>query len=183
MKPLGKQYNDTEAQTGSFERLPAGGYVATITDVTDEVKKEYLSIVYDIAEGDHKGFYGDDWGKDHPFAHRLIASYKEKAFGMFKGRLKAIDETNGTNFVAQAVEGFDEKQLIGKKVGLVIGYEEYETDRGDVRERSYVKAVCSADRIRRGEFTVPELKKLAPSTAAASPVPGFEDITDDDIPF
>ena len=183
MKALGKTYSDAEASGMDFERLPAGGYIGVITAVEDEVKKEYLSIVYDIAEGPKKGFYGDAWGKDHPYAHRLIASYKEKALGMFKGRLKAIDESNGTDFVKAAVTGFDEQQLVGKLVGLIIGYEEYETDRGEIRERSYVKTACSVEKIRSGNFTVPELKKLSPSAAVTSPVEGFQAINPEDLPF
>lgn len=185
MKALGKVYNDTEASTGDFERLPAGGYVCRIETVTDFPDKEYLSLVYDIAEGEKKSFYGDDWGKDHPNAHRLIMSYKEKALGMLKGRLRAIDESNGTSFEQQAVTGLDEKQLTGKLVGLIIGYEEYATDRGEVRERTYVKTAVSVEKIRKGEFKVPELKKL--KEAAADPAKDgftpFSGIDESQIPF
>ena len=181
MKALGKTYDDTEVTGVDFERLPAGGYVAKITEVKDETKKEYLSIVYDIEEGEKRGFYSDEWGKEHPYAHRFVASYKQTSLGLFKARLKAIDDSNGTNFVQQAVTGLDEQKLVGKLVGLIIGYEEYENDRGEVRERTNVKAVCSVDRIRRGDFTVPELKKLAPK--AEAPVAGFEAINSEDLPF
>ena len=37
------------------EKLPAGGYVATIVNVEDVPSKEYLWIVYDIKEGEHAG--------------------------------------------------------------------------------------------------------------------------------
>lgn len=186
MKPLGKQYSSAEARGDGFERLPAGGYVAIITAVEDKPEKEYLSIIFDIAEGEHKGFYSDEWGKEHPLAHRFFMSYKDTALGMFKGRLKAIDESNGTKFVTEAVKGLKEAQLVGKLVGLVIGYEEYNSDRGDIRERSYVKEVRTVDKIRAGEFKIPELKKLAPdqsapSIPAAQPPEGFS--WGDDIPF
>lgn len=188
MKPLGKQYSDAEARgDGGFERLPAGGYVCRIIAVEDVTANEYLSVVYDIAEGEHKGFYSDEWGKDHPFAHRFFMSYKESALGMLKGRLKAIDESNGTEFVKEAVAGLKEQQLVGKLVGLVIGYEEYNSDRGDTRTRTYVKSVLSVDKIMSGDFKVPELKKLdaaaAPAipTNAAEPPAGFS--WGDDVPF
>lgn len=188
MKPLGKQYSDAEARgDGGFERLPAGGYVCKITDVEDVTAKDYLALTFDIAEGDRKCFYSDEWGLSHPYAHRFILSYKESALGMLKGRLKAIDESNGTEFVKEAVAGLKEQQLVGKMVGLVIGYEEYNSDRGDVRTRTYVKSVLSVDKIRNGEFKVPELKKLdaaaAPSipTNAADPPAGFS--WGDDVPF
>ena len=188
MKPLGKQYSDAEARgDGGFERLPAGGYVCKITDVEDVTAKDYLALTFDIAEGDRKGFYSNEWGLSHPYAHRFILSYKESALGMFKGRLKAIDESNGTEFVKEAVAGLKEQQLVGKLVGLVIGYEEYASDRGDTRTRSYVKAVISADRVRRGDFKIPELKRLegaaAPAiTEHAGEAPaGFS--WGDDVPF
>ena len=188
MKPLGKQYSDAEARgDGGFERLPAGGYVCKITDVEDVTAKDYLALTFDIAEGDRKGFYSDEWGLSHPYAHRFILSYKESALGMFKGRLKAIDESNGTEFVKEAVAGLKEQQLVGKLVGLVIGYEEYASDRGDTRTRTYVKSVLSVDKIRNGEFKVPELKKLDAATApaiptnTAEPPAGFS--WGDDVPF
>lgn len=188
MKPLGKQYSDAEARgDGGFERLPAGGYVCKITAVEDVTEKDYLSIVFDIAEGDRKGFYSDEWGQNHPYAHRFILSYKESALGMFKGRLKAIDESNCTEFVKEAVAGLKEQQLVGKLVGLVIGYEEYASDRGDTRTRTYVKSVLSVDKIRSGDFKVPELKRLegaaAPAiTEHAGEAPaGFS--WGDDVPF
>lgn len=187
MKPLGKQYSSAEARGDGFERLPAGGYVCRIIAVEDVTASDYLSVVFDIAEGDYKGFYSDDWGKDHPYAHRFFMSYKETALGMLKGRLKAIDESNGTEFVKEAVAGLKEQQLVGKLVGLVIGYEEYNSDRGDKRTRIYVKSVLSVDKIRNGEFKVPELKKLDAAAApaipanAAEPPAGFS--WGNDVPF
>ena len=190
MKALGKNYSDAEASTDGWERLPAGGYVAKILKATDcplgfdkkrPERGDYIEIVFDIAEGPQKGFYSDEWGKSHTFAHNFMMSYKETALGMFKGRLKAIDESNGTEFVKDAVTGLNEQQLVGKLVGIVVGYEEYETDRGEVRERSYVKEVRSVDKIRNGDFKVPELKKLAPK--AEDPKDGFTPFDELDLPF
>lgn len=196
MKPLGKIYNETEANMGDFERLPAGGYVCKITSAKDcplgfKAGKpdagNYIEIIYDIAEGQYKGFYSDDWGEKHPTAHSYYASYKDSNFGRFKGFLKAIDESNNTNFEQQAVTGLDEKQLVGKLIGLVIGYEEYNTDRGEVKESAKARFACSAARIRSGDFKVPELKKLeAKAAPAADPRDGFTPfgaIDESQIPF
>ena len=170
MKALGKQYKDAEASGGGdFERLPAGGYVVRITAVSDVPAKEYLDVVFDIAEGERKGFYSDEWGASHPFAHHVVLSYKPAALGMFKGRLKAIDESNRTNFVEAAESGLNEQALVGKIVGAIIGYEEYESNQGDVRERTYVKQLVAAEKIRSGAFKVPELKKLASKPADTTP--------------
>ena len=183
MKPLGKAYADAEASTGDFKKLPAGGYIARITAVEDKDDKEYLSITFDIAEGEFKGFYGDDWGKEHPYAHSFVRSYKDKALGMFKGFLKAVDESNGTNYEKQAEKGFKEQELVGKVVGVLIGYEEYMSNRGEVRERTTVTATRSVETIRTGNYKVPELKKYVSEPAPVSPVPGFEGIKADDLPF
>lgn len=183
MKALGKAYKDAEASTGEFKRLPAGGYIVRITEVEDKADKEYLSITFDIAEGEFKDFYSDEWGKSHLFAHSFVRSYKEKAFGMFKGFLKAIDESNGTKYEDQAETGFKEQQLVGKIIGVLIGYEEYMSNRGEVRERVTVAATRSVSTIRSGSYKVPELKRLANTSLPISPVEGFEAVNDADLPF
>ena len=183
MKPLGKAYKDAEASTGDFKRLPAGGYIAKITAVEDKDDKEYLSITFDIAEGEFKAFYADDWGKAHPYAHSFVRSYKDKAMGMFKGFLRTVDESNGTKFEEQAEKGLAEQQLVGKVIGLLIGYEEYRTNRGDIGERTRVTATRNIETIRSGNYRVPDLKKLEDSMPSSGPVKGFEQVKDEDLPF
>ena len=183
MKPLGKAYEDAKASTGDFQRLPAGGYIARMTDVEDVVDKLYLKVTFDIAEGRFSGFYADDWGRDHPNAHSFIRSYKDNCLGMFKGFLSAVDESNNTKFKEQASGGFKEQQLVGKLIGVVIGYEEYMSDRGEIRERMRVVATRTVAQIRAEQFKVPELKKYEVPAAAGSPVPGFEQVKDEDLPF
>lgn len=193
MRPLGKNYREAEASSGIFEKLPAGGYVCRIILAEDcpvgfnprePQKGDYTKIVYDIAEGPYKGYYSDDWGQKNTFAHTYYASYSEKNLGRYKGVLKAVDESNGTNFEPQAEFGFDEKLLTDKLIGIVIGYEEYESDRGEVKESAKAAYVCSVDRIRKNDFKVPELKKLAGSTSPTPSIPsGFTPLDDSAVPF
>ena len=174
MLAFGNIYKNAEAVTFSDRpKLPAGGYICEITGVEVKADKYYFNVIYDIAEGEFKGFYGDDWSKEHPFAHSFVRSYKQTGdekkdrtiFGMMKGFLEAVDASNGTAFAIKAGDGFDEQGLIHKRIGLVIGYEEYENDK-------------------EGKFKVPELTKLEPkATAPASPVPDFVGINPDDVPF
>ena len=42
---------------GSFDRLEPGAYVGTITAMTDEESKQYVRMLFDIAEGKHKLFF------------------------------------------------------------------------------------------------------------------------------
>lgn len=195
MQALGKSYKEAEAsQGGEFKKLPAGGYVCKIIDVKDVPlgsdpnkpdKGNYLRVYFDIAEGEYKGFYSDDFGKKYPDIHSYVRSYKEKALGLFKGFLTAIDESNNTNFVKAAEKGINEKELIGKNIGLVLGLEEYITSMGEIKERLYVTSNRSTQAIVSGDYKVPELKKIKDpiSSAGSAPVDGFSGIDDSDIPF
>lgn len=197
MKPLGNIYKTAEV-SGDFKRLPAGGYIAEIKAVEDKTDKSYLNITFDIAEGEFRGFYADEWGKEHPYAHAFVRSYKQtgdaekdkKIMGMFKGFLRTIDRDNGTTFEAQAETGLNEGALVGKRIGLVLGYEEYNSDRGEIRERLRVSKTLSVDDIKSGNYKVPDVKRLAPmgapvvSATYSTAVPqGFESIAPEDIPF
>lgn len=185
MKPI-KGYSKVQA-SGEFERLAPGGYVIKITDVQDEdaPDKQYLRITYDIAEGPEAGHFKNT-DAEHVFSHQFVRSYKEKALGMFKAFTVAVDESNGTKFTDQVEKGFNERQLIGKILGVVLCEEEYENNRGEVKTGLKVYSCMSADRIRQGEFKVPELKKLKQGSGSTTPAPmpeGFTPMTDDDLPF
>lgn len=193
MKAFGKSYKDVEAASGGdFKKLPAGGYICEIKAVEDVPAKEYLRVVYDVATGEFKGYYADEWGQEHPFAHCMYWSYKDTNKKYFKANMAAVDKTNMTDFntALEETKDFNEQQLVGKKIGLIIGYEEYKTDRGEIRERTYVVAVRSTDglqewlgKVAKGEAKLPELKKLKEEVAPASPYPEFVGLKDSDIPF
>lgn len=166
---LGKEYAEAEASgTTDFERLPAGGYVCKITGVDDcDGQSPYLRVVYDINDGEYAMFYSDDWGQSNEWAHESRHYYTPKAMGMFKGFLKCLDESNGTNFSEQAETGFDVFKLIGLKIGYVIGEEEYEGNDGSIKTRLKVRQTKTVQQIRDGKFKQPELKTL--SSPASSP--------------
>ncbi len=180
MKAINENTWNNAVEYGDFEKLPAGGYVCVIKAVEDVPDKEYLYITYDIAEGRYAFFYADDWGRDNAWAHRFIRSYKESAIGMFKGFLKAVDESNKTNFSEQITAGFNEHQLVGKLVGLILAEEEYESNRGDIRKSLVVHRIVPIEKIRTGDYRVPGLKRLeVKNTSPAGFVPG----SDNDLPF
>lgn len=180
MKPL-KGYNSAKASE-EFERLAPGGYVLKITAVKDDTEKQYLAILYDIAEGSEAGRYKDEEPKND-YRHTLIRSYKDTALGMLKAFIQAVDETNGTKLGEQIETGLDEQKLVGLIFGAVLGYEEYETNAGEVKQRLYIKSCKSADEIRKGNFTTPALKLLT-GKKASNPTPsGFVPISDADMPF
>ena len=186
MKGLGLDYQRAEA-SGDFERLPAGGYVCRITSATDYPKgyktstKPFLEIVYDIAEGEYTGFYNDDWGKTNIWAHSVRWYYTPDAFGMFKGNLKALDESNGTNFETAAEEGFDERKMAGLLIGMIIGEEEYEGNDGTTKSRMRARSTRPVSVIREGRFKMPEPKRLKTEEPVIPSKP--DSYNEDDLPF
>ena len=186
MKGLGLDYQRAEAATTQdFVKLPQGGYVVKILQATDHPNEEkpFLEVTYDIAEGEYKDYYSDEWGQANTWAHSTRWYYTKAALGMFKGNLKAVDESNGTGFETAALTGIDERRLAGCLVGMILGEEEYEGNDGTVKTRLKVRGVRPAQMIRDGRFKQPELKKLA--TAEADPIiPSKPDNANlEDLPF
>lgn len=155
-----------------FAKPPVGGYVARIVDVEDVLSREYLYVVYDIAEGDWKGFYSDDFGRRNEWAHRFVRSYKETARGMFKAFLMRLEESNPSFNYVSWQRRCDERELVGLEIGIVLQYEDYTNDQGEDKERLEVVGVYSTDDIRQRRYKLPDRKdsrKQAPGSQAGAP--------------
>lgn len=142
------------------ERMQPGGYVVVITGAEDNPQREYIELIYDIAEGPRKGYYSDDFGRNNPWAHHFFRSYKPTALPMFKAFLKRLEDSNEAFTIQAWQQTSDEKAFIGLELGIILQSEEYEGNDGSVKTRLNVARIVSADTIRRGDFTVPEPKKL-----------------------
>ena len=185
-----KKINDWEniKESSDFKRLEAGAYVCAIKAVEDVPEKEYLKIYFDIVKGDDKGYfqklYDSDTRKEKkwPIAGTLIRSYKESALSMFKGFITAVEKSN-KNYKWD----FNEKSLVKKYIGLIIGDEEYLTQKGAKRVRNYVASVRSLEAIEKGDFTIPALKELDESKlpevnkAEDKFIDPFADSSNDDV--
>lgn len=154
---------DAVQEAGESKRLVAGGYVCKYTTVTDVADKEYLSMEYDIAEGEFKDYYKDLSDRAGFWGGRCIRSYKEKALPMFKRMCSAVSKSN-SGFIFDGNTNADESTLVGKKVGMILGEEEYIGNDGSVKTRLYVVRECAVEKIVAGDFKVPELKKLPSGT-------------------
>ena len=151
--------NVKEASDGN--KLPPGGYVCKYTKVEDVPEQEYLSMEFDIAEGEHKGHYKELEKERGFWGGRAIRSYKEKAKPFFKRMCSAVAKSN-PGFVFDAGEqNADEKTLVGKLVGLVLAEEEYIGNDGNLKTRLYVHKECDVKEIREGKFKIPNLKELS----------------------
>jgi len=156
--------NVTATTDGGFTPLPAGPYVARLTELNDNESREYVEAVYDIAEGEHAGFYSDDWGKSHPYAHHFFMSYKDSALGMLKGRLDAIAKSNPGFDPEAAWNAGRLDMFVGRLVGINLQEEEYKRNDGEVATRLNVCQVVDAQRVREGKVKARPKKELRDGT-------------------
>ena len=176
-------FDEIQASDGSYQRLPVGGYIVGVKDVEDVPEKEYLRIKFDVCKGEYKNWFQKEFDgntkedKKWPNSGTLIRSYKEKALPMFKGFTTAVEKSNNG-----FTWNWDEKKLKNKVFGVVIGEEEYVNQKGQVRVRNYVAAVRSVETIEKGDFTVPELKKLDVTKTASANNEVVKDPFADDAP-
>lgn len=182
MKPI----NMTNIQAaGDYVRPAAGAYKCKITEVIDVADKQYLKIVYDIDDGEFKGYY-TEMRENHPdwlWAGAYVRSYKEAALGMLKRFCNAVTDSNdGYVFDAGEVNA-DETTLAGKSIGLVFQEEEYYGNDGNVRTRLIVNKECAVNEI--ANQKTPAVKKLPKEMTASDQ---FESVnvangTDTELPF
>lgn len=165
---------------GGSKLLPAGGYVATITACEWVGGKEYMRFTYDIAEGQYAGFFADD---DRDYTHQFTRSYKNSALPFTKKFLRFVNESN-PGFDAFVRRTPDElaRELVGRRVGIIVQREDYTNKNGEDRARMNVEEYASADDIRNGRFPIPEPKDnrehKPEATHAAS-----GSVYDADLPF
>lgn len=155
-------------ESGEFKRLPAGAYNCIIRKVEDFPDKEYLCVTYDIAEGEYAGYY-DDMRKNHPDWGNiglLYKSYKPKALPMFKRFCSAVSKSNGKYVFDGGSINSDEQTLAGKRIGLVLGEEQYYTNSGDLKTRLYVNRECAVADLE--DQKLPKVKVPAGATTATA---------------
>ena len=195
----------TESTGEGTPRLAAGAYVATITAVrTDWVDKrgntytsddkEYVKLIFDIAEGEYKGIYSDPAYLDveRDWAHWACLSWKnvntnENRMSSFKGIMTAFDKSN-PGFDALAAFTADKWDLfVGKQVGLVFGEEEYETNEGTIGTRLRLPNFRSVQTVREGKCKPPALKRMKAEDKARAVQPMVDTAAANDnfhdIPF
>jgi len=120
-------------EPGGRDRIEAGGYVVKVIDVVDNEDKEFLWLVFDIAEGEKRGFYTSaenrDYYADKPNKHGILMSYKDtmsdNAKRMLKGKLKLFTESNPGFDADTAFTEAHPELFKGKLIGLAANMEEY----------------------------------------------------------
>ena len=161
----------------SSKMIPAGGYVAVITNVEDVPSSNYLLFTYDIAEGEHKGFFETD---DRVYTHQFKRWYTEKSQYFTKKFLQCVDESNDDFNLDGWKPNYND--LKGKIVGIIIQREDYTNTSGEDRARMNVEDFANADDIRNGRFKLPEPKDTREKHEETAAADGGS-VYDADIPF
>ena len=177
-------------QSLDFEVLPAGGYIARIIDVDDRTWERHIEpahlIHMDIADGEHTGLYmrnNQNSDKERWLTYWFAEPTDRSPDWLLSkvgGIQTSLKESN------EVVDLSSPHKWKGKLIGVVVGDEEAESSSGTVYTRPYVSYVCSADRIKDGNFKVPKLKKLesaSPKPLATTELPDSFSAAEDDIPF
>lgn len=161
-KPEG--YDAAQAYTGEgYPALPAGLYVCEIKQVNlTETPNQHLpqiAVLFDIAEGEQKGYYSNRYQTEkatsqHP---KWKGVYRQSMTGpslpFFKGLITSIERsTPGFSFPFDREN--NEKTLVGKRFGAVMGRRQFETQSGNKAFVTEIKQVRSIEGLKTA--TVPE---------------------------
>ena len=188
-----ENWDKVEANYGEGKKLIAGGYVCVILACKQEKSqsgKEMLTINFDIAEGDFKGFYMDKYknaprDNNNPQEPKWKGKYYIVLEGEgYEGRLKAfttsIEESN-----AGYTWDWNEDNLKGKLFGGIFREEEYIYN-GEIRSNVKLWQVRSVKTIKDGNFEIPRKKEIPEEERAKFDAPfdnNFVPVTDDNLPF
>lgn len=196
-KPKG--YDEVKTNTYT-QKIQVDGYVCQIKKAVIQQVKGYeiMNILYDIAEGDYKDYYQDDFEYQKKQPER-----EAKWKGVFRlflpqdrdhGTEKYENSSRGLKGFITSVERsnkgyewqWDERTLSGKLVGLVYGLEEWEWgDRSGYTPKP--RFATEVEKIRKGDFQTPKPKqkknKKSTSSNYEEPKKSEYNITEDDLPF
>lgn len=192
-------WDTTPAYTGEVMQLPAGLYICIVKQVNirqDAGGREQVVLLFDIAEGEQKGFYQRqfDSRRQQDSNAKWSGVYRQhthdrdgqSANPWFKGMICSIEKSNnGYRW------DWNEKGLVGKRFGGIFGREEFLASDGEKKMSTKLLQIRSIDGLKTA--TVPEDKLLpegpaTPETAKASD-PGMDgfmsipDGIDEELPF
>lgn len=190
-------YEETQVYT-EFTKLPVDGYVVEIqkVDFADYDWGEVMLLYYDIAEGDFKGFFHEQYkentqpDKKYKGVFRLVlpkddgSEKDEWSKRKFKTCMTAIEDSNSGYHWA-----WEESTLVGKHVGIIFQDQEWEF-KGKFGMSAQPYSMTTVEKIREGSFKIPEPKFLENSayknrsSFQMGKDSDFSEIQDDgDLPF
>ena len=165
-KPQG--YDESWAFTGEAQSLPAGCYVCVVKgahEVTSNDREQFV-LLYDIAEGDHKGFFQSRFDADKAAGRdaKWRGVHKQYMDGsslpFFKGLITSVEKSTPGFVFKFGVEG-NEKSLIGKKFGAVMYREQFQAQDGSLKWATKIDQIRSLEGLK--DAKVPEDKPYSPA--------------------
>lgn len=179
-----QKWQNTKAERG--RALPAGIYKGVIKNVVQKLSKSgkpMLAIAFDIADGEFEGYFMDIYGRNvakdgdkakWPNGGVTYTLIDEEHMGRFKAFIEDVEESNpGYTF------NMEETTLKNKVIGLVMGEEEYRSQR-DGEIHTSVKCSRMIPLSKMADAKVPSVKKLKEDNQ--QPVPSQQYMTEE-IPF
>ncbi len=178
-----------ESAGGTFRMPEPGGYICVITGVKSVPEKQYVGIMWDIAEGEFKGCY-----ESSQYPPMDIMSYKPNALPMTKHKLHVLADDNAGFRSSAAFNSDNWDAFVGKRFGAVLRKRIYTKKNGQSGEAIEIGAWKRCDEIRSGQW-----KPMAPrdqttgGNGGTAPIPtpaqaptydaAKADVYDEDIPF
>ena len=176
------------------QQLEPGGYILKIVNAEYVPNKDYVILNLDICEGHMKDYfskkvYNGRWNANA--VKYLSLKNSDGAIKSLKSDITAIERSNNIVF------DWNEKSLIGKKVGGVFGKVQYQANDGTLKFNVKLKRLRSIESIVTGDYEIPEPEYLNLSEVGSSDylestraVASFLEkekneiyISDDDLPF
>ena len=192
-----KRFNDyaSTQSYGEYKQLPKGGYVLKVlgVDLKENSIGQYVTLHCDIAEGDHKQHFTDDYkiqrGEDKRWRCNFFINVPNddgsEKDGWTKRKFKTIieafeDSNDGYHF------DWDEQKLKGKLIGGLFNIRQYEKRDGSVGSATNLARLCKVSLIREGTYTLPADKIIDAKQLVVTNADGFMDIPEgsgDELPF
>ena len=189
-----KQFSDyatTQAYTEGAA-LPKDGYICRILNaqVKEGSNGQYIQIAYDIAEGEFAGYFKKLYDAKQDENKKWTTYYFlniPKDDGSEKDGWTKRTFKTFTNALEDSNEGYhfdwDETKFKGKLIGGLFRYEEFQKNDGSVGRSTKMKNACSVDKIRSGNFKLPDDKLLTPTNNTPTDFMNIPDGIAEEIPF
>lgn len=171
--------------------VPIGGYICAIKDVKDDESKNCAVFDFDIVKGEYDHFFTKKFAEDSKsrgdkafWQGRFYCNYDEENLSRWKGLITSFERSNPGKFTWNP-EAPDLSKMKNKLIGLIISQREKPGNNGAVFLNNYVVAYKSVESIEKGDFKMPELKKLSASditktvtsnATKSETVPTFDDM-------
>ncbi len=194
-----KGFNDFDKVQGYQERrqLPVGGYVMRImgAEIKENRIGQYVQISMDIAEGEYKDFFADDYRSQDgsqrdkvwhcTYLLNVPVDDGSERDGWTKRRFKTFTDALEASNTGYHFD-WDEKKFKGLLIGGLFNLREWERD-GRSGTVTNLAQVCSVEKIKSGKYNLPKNQMLSRS-AADKPAEGsgsssFTVVNDSDLPF